>query len=81
MVVPWVGFPLAVCCSNSNHLQGQVRGVQVPLRSQADAGPALGVLEWPYVEGLRIDEAMHPLTLMVVVSTQGASEPKRAPCV
>ena len=33
---------------------------------QKSAGFGFSSLDWPYVEGLRIDEAMHPLTLMVV---------------
>jgi DMSO/TMAO reductase YedYZ molybdopterin-dependent catalytic subunit len=44
--------------------QGEVRRVRDPGRPRADAGPALAVLDWPYVEGLRMDEAMHPLTLL-----------------
>ena len=35
-----------------------------PGRPRADAGLRSGVLDWPYVEGLRLDEAMHPLTLL-----------------
>ena len=34
--------------------------------TRADAGPAASVLDWPYVEGLRMDEAMHPLTILAV---------------
>jgi hypothetical protein len=42
-----------------------------------DAGPALPVLDWPYVEGLRLDEAMHPLTLLAPGCTAGAAQPER----
>ena len=44
---------------------GQVRGVHHAERSEADARPARSVLDWPYVEGLRLDEAMHPLAFLV----------------
>jgi sulfoxide reductase catalytic subunit YedY len=67
MVIPWVGFPLAnfikKCepTSKAKFVEFQTLndGKQMPgLRSE--------VLRWPYVEGLRMDEAMHPLTILVV---------------
>ena len=67
MVIPWVGFPLAnfikKCepTSKAKYIEFQTLNdsKQMPgLRSQ--------VLRWPYVEGLRMDEAMHPLTILVV---------------
>jgi sulfoxide reductase catalytic subunit YedY len=67
MVIPWVGFPLANFIkrceptSKAKYVEfttlydpKQMPGVRVP------------ILRWPYVEGLRMDEAMHPLTLLVV---------------
>jgi len=46
---------------------------------RADAGQHSAVLNWPYVEGLRIDEAMHPLTLMVVGLYGSCSPTRTAP--
>ncbi|HEY2274736.1 MAG TPA: protein-methionine-sulfoxide reductase catalytic subunit MsrP [Steroidobacteraceae bacterium] len=67
LVVPWVGFPL------SNLLAGfkpTSRAKYVEFTTLYDPnrmpGQRVPVLNWPYVEGLRMDEAMHPLTLMVV---------------
>jgi sulfoxide reductase catalytic subunit YedY len=67
MVIPWVGFPLAdfiTKCEPTSRAHfiefttlydpKQMPGTRVP------------VLPWPYVEGLRMDEAMHPLTILVV---------------
>jgi len=67
MVIPWVGFPLANLIkrveptSKAKFIEfqtlfdlAQMPGVQSP------------VLDWPYREGLRMDEAMHPLTILVV---------------
>jgi methionine sulfoxide reductase catalytic subunit len=67
MVIPWVGFPLGDLLktveptSKANFVEfTTLRDVkQMP-------GQLNPVLEWPYVEGLRIDEAMHPLTIMAV---------------
>jgi sulfoxide reductase catalytic subunit YedY len=67
MVVPWVGFPLAGLLQQ---FKPTSKAKYVEFKSLYDPkqmpGQRSGVLEWPYVEGLRIDEAMHPLTLMVV---------------
>ena len=67
MVIPWVGFSLsrlinwAEPTGNAKYVEFvtladpmQMPGVRVP------------ILDWPYVEGLRMDEAMHPLTIMAV---------------
>ncbi len=66
MVIPWRGFPLRDLIARVEptskakyvefttlHAPEQMPGQRVP------------ILDWPYVEGLRLDEAMHPLTLMV----------------
>jgi len=67
LVVPWVGFPLASLLAR---LKPTSRAKYVEFTTLYDPnrmpGQRVPVLEWPYVEGLRIDEAMHPLTLMVV---------------
>ncbi len=65
MVIPWVGYSLSHILQRA---QPTSRAKFVELTTLADARQMPGVrgrvLDWPYVEGLRIDEAMHPLTLM-----------------
>jgi sulfoxide reductase catalytic subunit YedY len=67
MVVPWVGFPLADLV---RRLDPTPKARYVAFTSLLDPsqmpGQRRGVLPWPYVEGLRLDEATHPLTLLVV---------------
>ncbi len=67
MVIPWVGFPLADLLKrfepNSN---AKYVSFETILDKKRLPGQQYPVLQWPYVEGLRIDEAMHPLTLMAV---------------
>ncbi|MEQ1666878.1 MAG: protein-methionine-sulfoxide reductase catalytic subunit MsrP [Sulfuriferula sp.] len=67
MVIPWVGFPLASLIKQAEPT-GNAKYVEFStLHDPAQmAGQRRGVLDWPYVEGLRLDEAMHPLTLMAV---------------
>ena len=67
MVIPWVGFPLSEFLKKCEPTS---RARFVEFTSLNDPGQMPGqrvrVLDWPYVEGLRIDEAMHPLTILVV---------------
>ncbi|HLY53243.1 MAG TPA: protein-methionine-sulfoxide reductase catalytic subunit MsrP [Steroidobacteraceae bacterium] len=67
LVVPWVGFPLGSLLAR---FRPTSRARYVEFTTLYDParmpGQRVAVLNWPYVEGLRIDEAMHPLTLMVV---------------
>lgn len=67
MVIPWLGFPLRDLLKK---LEPTSRAKYVAFTTLLDANQLPGqlsdVLEWPYVEGLRIDEAMHPLTLLAV---------------
>ncbi len=65
MVVPWNGFELADIL-NMAGVQSQAKYVafQTLYRPEEMRGQNYPVLDWPYVEGLRLDEAMHPLTLM-----------------
>ncbi len=67
MVVPWLGFPLADLIRRANPTS---RAKYVEFTTLHDPkqmpGQRTAILDWPYVEGLRIDEAMHPLTLLVV---------------
>jgi sulfoxide reductase catalytic subunit YedY len=67
MVIPWVGFPLKSLLDEVQPL-GSARYVAFETlnRPEEMPGQRSGVLPWPYLEGLRIDEAMHPLTLMAV---------------
>ena len=65
MVIPWVGYSLAELIKRVEP-SGNAKYVQfVTLADKAQMpGLASRVLDWPYVEGLRLDEAMHPLTLL-----------------
>jgi len=65
MVIPWAGLPLARLLESVEPL-GSARYVafETLLDPQRMPGQKTDVLEWPYVEGLRLDEAMHPLTLL-----------------
>jgi sulfoxide reductase catalytic subunit YedY len=65
MVIPWAGLPLAKLL---DHVQPMGDAKYVAFQTLLDPkrmpGQKTSVLEWPYVEGLRMDEAMHPLTLL-----------------
>ncbi len=69
MVIPWVGFPLADLIKRVEPL-GSAKYVAFETAYRPEEMPGMDsvfpVLEWPYVEGLRLDEAMNPLTLMAV---------------
>jgi len=67
MVIPWVGFPLSALLKQLNPL-GTAKYVQFTTKYDPKQMPGqrYGVLDWPYVEGLRMDEAMHPLTILAV---------------
>jgi sulfoxide reductase catalytic subunit YedY len=65
MVVPWVGYSLGALIRAAQPL-GSAKYVEFVTQADRDTMPGLrsSVLLWPYVEGLRLDEAMHPLTLL-----------------
>lgn len=67
MVIPWVGFPLSALLKQVEPLGG-AKYVEFTTLADPKTMPGVrgGVLDWPYVEGLRMDEAMHPLTLLTV---------------
>ena len=67
MVIPWVGFSLSELIKKVEPL-GAARYVEFTTLADKKQMPGVGsrVLEWPYVEGLRMDEAMHPLTLLTM---------------
>jgi sulfoxide reductase catalytic subunit YedY len=65
MVIPWIGIPLAELIRRVEPLPGAKYIEFVSLADKAQMpGLAVPVLGWPYVEGLRLDEAMHPLALL-----------------
>ena len=77
MIIPWIGFELA-------HLLGRV-GVQpgaryvafeTLVRPEEMPGQNMPILDWPYREGLRLDEAMNPLTILAT-GLYGEEMPKQ----
>ena len=69
MVVPWIGFPLADLLkrygvgSKAKYVAFETLYRPNQMRGQRSR---FGTIDWPYVEGLRLDEAMHPLTILAV---------------
>jgi len=67
MVIPWVGFPLGDLLKRFRPTsRARYVAFKTVLRPKEMPGQRFAVLDWPYVEGLRIDEAMHPLTILAV---------------
>lgn len=67
MVIPWVGFPLKDLLARFKPTsKAKYVAFKTVLRPSEMPGQRYDTLDWPYVEGLRMDEAMHPLSLMVV---------------
>ena len=65
MVVPWNGFELADLLALAGvKSEAKYVAFETALRPDEMPGVHTRVLDWPYVEGLRLDEAMHPLTIM-----------------
>ncbi|MEO7936470.1 MAG: protein-methionine-sulfoxide reductase catalytic subunit MsrP [Dokdonella sp.] len=67
MVIPWIGIPLASVLKRFEPAS-DARFVAFKTVARREQMPGLSypVLDWPYREGLRIDEAMHPLTMLAV---------------
>lgn len=65
MVIPWVGYPLSALIKKVEPT-GNAKYVEFITDMQPEAMPGLrsSVIDWPYREGLRMDEAMNPLTLL-----------------
>jgi sulfoxide reductase catalytic subunit YedY len=67
MVIPWVGFPLA---DFVKRFEPNAKAKYVEFKTLLDMkqmpGQTEPVLQWPYTEGLRMDEAMHPLAILAV---------------
>ncbi|OBY25723.1 protein-methionine-sulfoxide reductase catalytic subunit MsrP [Leisingera sp. JC1] len=65
MVVPWLGFELADLLNMAGVQEGaKYVAFETLYRPSEMPGTAYKVLDWPYREGLRLDEAMHPLSIM-----------------
>ncbi|OBS32065.1 mononuclear molybdenum enzyme YedY [Tepidimonas fonticaldi] len=65
MVIPWIGYSLSALIEHARPL-GSAKFVEFHTLADRETMPGLrsSVLLWPYVEGLRMDEARHPLTLL-----------------
>ncbi len=65
MVIPWVGYSLSKLIGKVEPL-GSAKYVEFVTQADPRTMPGINsrVLEWPYLEGLRMDEALHPLTLL-----------------
>jgi sulfoxide reductase catalytic subunit YedY len=65
MVIPWQGFPLSKLIEIAQPMKSAkyIQFVTV-FRPDEMPGQKKRILPWPYVEGLRMDEAMHPLTIL-----------------
>lgn len=65
MVIPWIGYSLAKLIQRVEPLPG-AKFVEFVTQADPKTMPGVrgGALDWPYVEALRMDEAMHPLTLL-----------------
>jgi Sulfite oxidase and related enzymes len=76
MVIPWIGFPLSELIRRVEP-RGNAKYVEFITLADPVSMPGLKTrwLDWPYLEGLRMDEAMHPLTLL----TFGAYGERLAP--
>jgi sulfoxide reductase catalytic subunit YedY len=67
MVIPWVGFPLGELLRRHDPLSS-AKFVEMTTLHDPEQLPnqSQDILDWPYLEGLRIDEAMHPLAILAV---------------
>ena len=67
MVIPWVGIPLADVLKRFEPTStAKYVAFETVMRPEEMPAQKTRLLDWPYVEGLRMDEAMHPLTLLAV---------------
>jgi sulfoxide reductase catalytic subunit YedY len=65
MVVPWIGFPLSLLLNKVEpNSQAKYVAFETLLDPKRMPNQRSSVLDWPYVEGLRLDEAMHPLAIL-----------------
>ena len=64
MVMPWIGFPISALIQQADPLpKAKFLEFTSVVDLQQMPGQRVGVLDWPYTEGLRMDEAMHPLAI------------------
>lgn len=67
MVIPWVGIPLSALIKQADPLpSAKFVAFETIMAPDQMPNQKRDVLQWPYVEGLRMDEAMHPLTILAV---------------
>ncbi len=65
MVIPWAGFPLKALLDQVEPLSNAMYvAFETLVDPERMPGQQTATLDWPYVEGLRLDEAMHPLTIL-----------------
>ncbi|MFN3991274.1 MAG: protein-methionine-sulfoxide reductase catalytic subunit MsrP [Tabrizicola flagellatus] len=77
MVVPWIGFELAGLLNRVGVQPGaQFVAFETLVRPEEMPGQASPFIQWPYREGLRLDEAMHPLTILAT-GLYGEEMPKQ----
>src|SRR5882672_3669537 len=77
MVIPWAGFPLAALLKQADPLaSARYVAFQTLLDPKRMPNQNTGVLDWPYVEGLRLDEAMHPLAILATGLYGGTMPPQ-----
>ena len=69
MVIPWIGFPLAELLMQVEPTS-KARYIRFETLKDPQSMPGqrsgFALIDWPYIEGLRLDEAMHPLTILAV---------------
>ena len=69
MVIPWIGFPISALLNKVKPTSAakyiRFETLKVP-ESMPGQRSSFGLIDWPYVEGLRLDEAMHPLAILAV---------------
>ncbi len=77
MVIPWIGFPLSSLLDRVGVQSGaKYVAFETLLRPDEMRGQRSAILDWPYREGLRLDEAMHPLTILAT-GLYGEEMPKQ----
>jgi methionine sulfoxide reductase catalytic subunit len=77
MIVPWIGFELAGLLKRVGVQSGaKFVAFETLVRPEEMPGQASPFIEWPYREGLRLDEAMHPLTILAT-GLYGEAMPKQ----
>ena len=65
MVIPWVGFPISALLKDADPTSAaQYVTFVTVFRPEEMRGQRSSILDWPYQEGLRLDEAMHPLAIL-----------------